>query len=41
MVLKQPITLIELSTIRGIGDKKIEEFGHDIIEVIQRQGSKD
>ncbi|WP_422193556.1 hypothetical protein [Psychrobacillus psychrotolerans] len=33
--------MIELSTIRGIGDKKIEEFGSEIIEVIQRQGSKD
>ena len=40
IVTKQPTTLIELSTIRGIGDKKIEEFGHDIIEVIQRNGSE-
>lgn len=41
IVSKQPTTLIELSTIRGIGDKKIEEFGSEIIEVIQRQASKD
>lgn len=38
IVLKQPKTLVELSTIRGIGEKKIEEFGLDIIEVIQRNG---
>ena len=37
----QPRTLIELSTIRGIGDKKIEEFGREIIEIIQRQSSKE
>lgn len=38
IVSKQPTTLVELSTIRGIGEKKIEEFGLDIIEVIQRNG---
>lgn len=38
IVSKQPTTLEELSTIRGIGEKKIEEFGLDIIEVIQRNG---
>lgn len=38
IVSKQPKTLVELSTIRGIGEKKIEEFGLDIIEVIQRNG---
>lgn len=41
IVSKQPTTLIELSTIRGIGEKKIEEFGLEIIEIIQRQSSKD
>ncbi|MFJ5770786.1 NERD domain-containing protein [Psychrobacillus sp. NPDC093180] len=41
IVSKQPTTLVELSTIRGIGEKKIEEFGLEIIEIIQRNGSKD
>ncbi|WP_391116835.1 HRDC domain-containing protein [Psychrobacillus sp. L3] len=35
IVSKQPTSLEELSTIRGIGGKKIEEFGHEIIQVIK------
>lgn len=34
IVSKKPITLVELSTIKGIGDKKIEEFGSELIQVI-------
>ncbi|WP_144511436.1 NERD domain-containing protein [Bacillus sp. FJAT-22090] len=41
IVSKQPTTLTELSTIRGIGEKKIEEFGLEIIGIIQGQNSKD
>lgn len=38
IVAKQPTSLEQLATIRGIGDKKIEEFGEEILEVIQRDG---
>ena len=41
IVSKQPTNLIELSTIKGIGEKKIEEYGREIIEVIQRHSLKD
>ncbi|WP_277586815.1 NERD domain-containing protein [Psychrobacillus antarcticus] len=40
IVSKQPTTFIELLTIKGIGEKKIEEYGREIIEVIQRQVSR-
>jgi len=38
LVSKQPTSLEQLAAIRGIGDKKIEEFGDGILEVIQRDG---
>jgi len=41
IVSKHPTNSIELSTIKGIGEKKIEEYGREIIEVIQRHSLKD
>ncbi|WP_391204693.1 HRDC domain-containing protein [Psychrobacillus sp. L4] len=41
IVSKQPTSLEQLSTIRGIGEKKIEEFGQEILEVIHGNGSID
>lgn len=40
LLTKQPITTTELAIVKGIGEKKIEDYGSDILEIIQRHNTK-
>ena len=35
LVEKRPVTIDELRKIRGIGEKKIEDFGEELVKVIR------
>jgi ATP-dependent DNA helicase RecQ len=39
IVRRRPRTLVELAGVRGMGERKIEQFGREIIGVIQKSGS--